>query len=240
VVVAGGEVVVLFKDPPELFEDDRHIDLVAVEISRGDQVDALAVFVHRDNPIDCLSLQQIDAIFSSTRNGGANAPINTWGDVGLKGDWAKRPIALYGRNSASGTYGYFKSVALFNGDFRPEVREQPGSSTVIQGVACDISGIGYSGVGYGTADVKAVQIRGEDGKCYAPIVEHAASGSYPIARFLYIYVNKNPNQALDPLRGEFIRYVYSQQGQQAVVRAGFFPVIKALADADLKVFGLAK
>jgi phosphate transport system substrate-binding protein len=202
-------------------------------------IDALGVFVHRDNPLQCVTLQQIDAIFSTTRRGGADRPINTWGDLGLTGEWANRPIALYGRNSASGTYGYFKDVALFGGDFRPEVREQPGSSTVIQGVASDIAGIGYSGVGYATADVRALQIRGQDGQCHAPTVEAASSGDYPIARFLYIYVNHNPNQPLDPLRAEFIRFVYSREGQQAVMRAGFFPVVKELADEDLKVFGLA-
>jgi len=201
-------------------------------------IDALGVFVHKDNPIECLSLEQIDAIFSSTRAGGADAPIDTWGEAGLTGEWANRPIALYGRNSASGTYGYFKDVALFGGDYRAEVREQPGSSTVIQGVASDIAGIGYSGVGYATADVRPVAIAGADGTCYGPEGEAAASGDYPIARFLYIYVNKNPNEDLEPLRGEFIRFVYSQEGQEAVVRAGFFPVVKALADADLTAFGL--
>jgi phosphate transport system substrate-binding protein len=201
-------------------------------------IDALGVFVHKDNPIQCLSLQQVDAIFSSTRRGGANTAVTTWGQLGLTGPWANRPIATYGRNSASGTYGYFKEVALFGGDFSPAVREQPGSSTVIQGVASDINGIGYSGVGYATADVKAVQIRGADGKCYGPTGVAAASGNYAIARFLYIYVNKNPNQPLEPLRGEFIRYVYSKQGQQDVIRAGFFPLIKAIADEDLKTFGL--
>jgi phosphate transport system substrate-binding protein len=201
-------------------------------------IDALGVFVHKDNPIQCLSLQQVDAIFSSTRRGGANAAITTWGQAGLTGEWANRPIAMYGRNSASGTYGYFKEVALSNGDFSPAVREQPGSSTVIQGVAADINGIGYSGVGYGTADVKAVQIRGADGKCYGPTGQDAASGDYAIARFLYIYVNHNPNQKMEPLRAEFIRYVYSKQGQQDVIRAGFFPLVKAIADEDLKAFGL--
>jgi phosphate transport system substrate-binding protein len=201
-------------------------------------LDALGVFVHKDNPIQCLSLQQIDAIFSSTRRGGANAAITTWGQAGSKGEWANRPISTYGRNSASGTYGYFKEVALFGGDYSPSVREQPGSSTVIQGVAADINGIGYSGVGYGTADVKAIQIRGADGKCYGPTGVEAASGNYAIARFLYIYVNHNPNQKMEPLRAEFIRYVYSKQGQQDVIRAGFFPLVKAIADGDLKSFGL--
>ncbi|MFN7002656.1 MAG: PstS family phosphate ABC transporter substrate-binding protein [Roseinatronobacter sp.] len=199
-------------------------------------IDALGVFVHRDNPLECLSMQQVDAIFSSTRAGGADAAIRTWGDVGLEGEWADRPIAMYGRNSASGTYGYFKEVALFGGDFAPEVREQPGSSTVIQGVAADIGGIGYSGVGYATADVRAVKISGPDGTCYTP--DDAPEGNYPIARFLYVYMNVDPNTALEPLRAEFVRYVYSQEGQQDVIRAGFFPVTARVANMDLEVFGL--
>ncbi len=199
-------------------------------------IDALGVFVHRDNPLECLSLQEVDAIFSSTRAGGADAAITTWGQVGLTGEWADRPIAMYGRNSASGTYGYFKDVALFGGDFSPEVREQPGSSTVIQGVAADIGGIGYSGVGYGTADVRAIEIRGADGECYS--TDDAPTGAYAIARFLYVYMNVDPNAQMEPLRAEFVRYVYSQAGQEAVVRAGFFPVTAAIADLDLEAFGL--
>jgi phosphate transport system substrate-binding protein len=202
-------------------------------------VDALAVYVHKDNPIQCLSLQQVDAIFSKTRNGGYAENITTWGQLGLTGEWANRPISIYGRNSASGTYGYFKEVALFNGDYKDEVKEQPGSSTVVQGVASDIGGIGYSGVGYKTADVRSVPLKSDaDSDCFDAVAEHAVSGDYPIARFLYIYVNKNPNEPLDPLRGEFIRYVYSKQGQEAVVRDGYFPVLKSLADQDLAVFGL--
>jgi phosphate transport system substrate-binding protein len=202
-------------------------------------VDALAVYVHKDNPIKCLSLQQVDAIFSKTRNGGYANNITTWGQLGLTGEWANRPISIYGRNSASGTYGYFKEVALFNGDYKDEVKEQPGSSTVVQGVASDIGGIGYSGVGYKTADVRSVPIKADaDSDCFDAVAEAAIAGDYPIARFLYIYVNKNPNEKLDPLRGEFIRFVYSKQGQEAVVRDGYFPVLKSLADQDLAAFGL--
>jgi phosphate transport system substrate-binding protein len=202
-------------------------------------IDALAVFVHKDNPIKCLSLQQIDAIFSKTRKGGLDKDIKTWADVGLKGEWASKPLSLYGRNSASGTYGYFKEVALFDGDYKAAVKEQPGSSTVVQGVASDIGGIGYSGIGYKTADVKAVAVSPtQGGTCYEPNVENAVAGNYPIARFLYIYVNKNPNQNLEPLRGEFIRMIYSKQGQQAVVKDGYFPVNKVLAEDDLKLFKL--
>lgn len=202
-------------------------------------VDALAVYVHKDNPLECLTMQQVDAIFSKTRNGGLNQDIKTWGDLGMTGEWASRPISLYGRNSASGTYGYFKEVALFNGDYKDEVKEQPGSSTVVQGVASDISGIGYSGVGYRTADVRSVPLAANPGDtCYDATAENALSGEYPIARFLYIYVNKNPNEKLDPVRGEFIKFVYSKQGQEAVLKDGYYPVLKVLADEDLARFGL--
>ncbi|MGY6549646.1 MAG: PstS family phosphate ABC transporter substrate-binding protein [Roseinatronobacter sp.] len=199
-------------------------------------IDGIGVFVHRDNPVTCISMQDVDAIFSSTRNGGADEAITTWGQLGAEGEWADRSISAYGRNSASGTFGFFRDVALFGGDFSPEVREQPGSSTVIQGVAADLGGIGYSGVGYATADVRALEIRGEDGVCYSP--DDAPSGMYPIARFLYVYMNVNPNEPLEPLRAEFVRYVYSQEGQADAVRAGFFPVTARIADLDLEAFGL--
>ncbi len=202
-------------------------------------VDALAVYVHKDNPIECLSMQQVDAIFSKTRKGGYDQDIKTWGDVGLTGEWANKPISLYGRNSASGTYGYFKEVALFDGDYKDEVKEQPGSSTVVQGVASDLAGIGYSGVGYKTADVRSVPLKATaDGECFDSSAENAYSGDFPIARFLYIYVNKNPNQPLDPVRGEFIRFVYSQQGQAATIKDGYYPVTAGIADEDLEAFGL--
>ena len=153
----------------------------------------------------------------------------------MTGDWANRPISLYGRNSASGTYGYFKEVALFNDDYRDSVKEQPGSSTVVQGVASDKFGIGYSGVAYKTADVRSVPIASKAGeKCFDATATNADSGDYPISRFLYIYVNVNPNQPLDPLRREFIEFVYSQQGEAAVVKDGYFPVPNAIAQEDLK------
>ena len=202
-------------------------------------VDALAVFVHKDNPIQCLSLQQVDAIFSKTRKGGAAKEARTWGDVGLTGAWASQPISLYGRNSASGTYGYFKEVALFDGDYKDSVKEQPGSSTVVQGVASDKYGIGYSGVGYKTADVRSVPLSAETGgRCYDANADNAYAGLYPTSRFLYIYVNKSPNQALDPLRAEFVRYVFSKQGQEAVIKDGYFPVTAPVAKEDLVSMGL--
>jgi len=203
-------------------------------------VDALAVFVHKDNPIQCMTLQQVDAVFSKTRRGGLPAEIKTWGQLGMTGDWANRPISLYGRNSASGTYGYFKEVALFNGDYSDSVKEQPGSSTVVQGVASDKFAIGYSGVGYKTADVRTVPLAAKQGeKCYDTTAENAYSGDYPISRFLYIYLNANPNQPLDPLRREIARFVYSQQGQAGTVKDGFFPIPSSVAAEDLKSLGIA-
>jgi len=202
-------------------------------------VDALAVFVHKDNPIKCMTLQQVDAVFSKTRRGGESKEARTWGDLGLTGEWADKPISLYGRNSASGTYGYFKEVGLFNGDYKDSVKEQPGSSTVVQGVASDKFAIGYSGIGYKTADVRAVAIAAKGGdKCFEADAANAYAGDYAIARFLYVYVNKNPNQPLDPVRGEFIKYVMSKQGQEGTVKDGYFPVTNEIALDDLKALGL--
>jgi phosphate transport system substrate-binding protein len=202
-------------------------------------VDALAVYVHKDNPIKCMTLQQVDAVFSKTRRGGESKELKTWGDLGLTGEWADKPISLYGRNSASGTYGYFKEVALFNGDYKDSVKEQPGSSTVVQGVASDKFAIGYSGIGYKTADVRGVPLAAKPGeKCFEADAANAYSGDFPISRFLYVYVNKNPNQPLDPVRAEVIKYMLSKQGQEATVKDGYFPVTSEIALEDLKALGL--
>jgi len=189
----------------------------------GVSIDALAVFAHKDNPIDALSIQEIDSIFSNTFKAGGG-PINTWGEVGLDGDWADRPVSLYGRNSASGTYGYFKKVAMKKGDYRPEVKEQPGSSAVVQGVAADLYSLGYSGIGYRTSGVKALSLGESRETAFEPNLENCLSGDYPLARLLYIYVNKKPNEELDTLTYEFLRFVLSKQGQEIVVKDGYFPL----------------
>jgi len=200
-------------------------------------VDSLAVFVNKDNPIKCLTLKQLDGIFSKTRKSGS-PEIKTWGDLGLTGEWKDKPISLYGRNSASGTYGYFKEIALFHGDYKDTVKEQPGSSAVVQAVATDKYAIGYSGVGYKTADVQTVPLAIKEGKCFQATAENAYSGDYPLARFLYIYFNKKTGAPLDPLMTEFIKFVFSKEGQQVVIKDGFYPVSKALADEDFKKLGI--
>lgn len=204
-------------------------------------IDMLAVYVHKDNPIaqKGLTLQQIDAIFSKSRRGGHPSDIRTWGDLGLTGEWANRPISLYGRNAASGTYGYFKEVALFGGDYKDEVKEQPGSSSVVQGVATDKFAIGYSGIGYMTADVRAVPLAANSGQ--TPVTatpDNAYSGEYPLARFLYVYINHRPGAQLDPLRREFVKYLFSRQGQEDVVRDGYFPVTNVVAQEQLRSVGV--
>ncbi|MCI0443159.1 phosphate ABC transporter substrate-binding protein [bacterium] len=195
-------------------------------------IDALAVYVHKDNPLEGLTLQQVDGIFSSTRKSGAKN-ITTWGQVGLTGDWSSKPMSLYGRNSASGTYGFFKEVALVKGDYRPTVKEQPGSSSVVQGVSSDLGGIGYSGIGYKTSGVKAVSLGKGSGKPFEPSFENCLNGSYPLARFLYVYVNKAPNQPMDTLSREFLKFVLSKEGQEIVVKDGYYPLPSELEKENM-------
>jgi phosphate transport system substrate-binding protein len=203
-------------------------------------IDMLVIFVHRDNPLESLTLEQVDAIFSKNRTGGAKADIRTWGDLGLGGEWKDRPLSLYGRNASSGTYGFFKEMALFKGDFKPTVKEQPGSSAVVQAVASDRFGIGYSGIGYRTADVRAVPLATKAGGVpIEPEPRSAYTGEYPLARFLYLGVNHRPGTPLDPLRREFLRYVLSRQGQGDVRKDGYLPITapvaaRALADAGIE------
>jgi len=202
-------------------------------------IDMLAVYVHKDNPIESLSLPEVDAIFSKTRKLGYAKNLTLWGEVGLSGEWSDAPLSLYGRNSASGTYGYFKEHVLGKGDFKDSVKEQPGSAAVVQGIAADKFGIGYSGIGYKTADVRALPLSAKaKGKAVPADPKFAYTGQYPLSRFLLVAVNYKPNSKLDPLRREFLRYVLSKQGQEAVVKDGYFPLTAALATKALKQVGI--
>ena len=200
--------------------------------------DALAVYVHKDNPIQKLTLAQVEAMFGKTRKRGYRQNIATWGQVGLTGDWANRPISLYGRNAASGTYGFFKELALKNGDYKTTVKEQPGSASVVQGVENDMYGIGYSGIGYKTSGVKSVALAKKAGEFVADTPENVLSGKYPLARFLYVYVNQRPGSELDPLRREFLRYVLSKEGQSDVIKDGYYPLTAEMAAKALGTLGM--
>jgi phosphate transport system substrate-binding protein len=210
-------------DEIDKFEKRYGYKPTAIKVS----IDALAVFVHKDNPVKGLNLTQVDSIFSSTYKRGGK-PLHTWGDVGLTGAWTNRPMSLYGRNSASGTYGFFKEHALHKGDYKDTVKEQPGSSSVVQGVASDLGGIGYSGIGYATSSVRALPLA-DGGTMYEPSLENCLSGDYPLARFLYIYVHKKPNEPLDKLTQEFISFVLSKAGQEIVVKDGYYPLPATIA-----------
>ena len=197
-------------------------------------VDALAVFVNKDNPIKCMTIAQVDAVFSKSRRHGHKDDIRTWGQLGLTGEWASRPISLYGRNSASGTYGFFKEHTLKNGDYKDQVKEQPGSASVVQGVTVDRFAMGYSGIGYATAGVRAVPLAAKDGaRCYEADPDNAYAGSYPLSRFLYVYVNRAPGKPLEPLTREFLKLVVSKEGQEVVIKDGYFPIPASIAREEL-------
>lgn len=202
------------------------------EIRAG--IDALGIFVHKDNPIEELSLNDLAEAFSVS--GGRT----TWGDLGVEDSrWRDRPVQLYGRNSASGTYGFFKDQALGGSDFKNDVKENPGSAGVVNAVARDPYGLGYSGIGYRTPDVKVVRLAYAEGEeAFEPTPENANTGDYPLARFMYLYTNYDRRRELDPLRAEFLRLVFSQQGQEAVVQDGFYPVTADIAAEELAKVGL--
>ncbi len=197
-------------------------------------LDALAVFVNKDNPIDCMTLAQLDAVFSSTRKR-RHAPVKSWGDLGLKGEWANKQISVYGRNSASGTYGYFKHHVMKKGDYKSSVKEQPGSASVVQGISSDKYGIGYSGIGYKTSGVKILKLSKKKGKpCVDGSYENVVSDKYPLSRYLYLNIVKYPNKPLEPLVKEFLKYVLSYEGQEVVVKAGYLPLPYKVVKKELK------
>ena len=197
-------------------------------------LDTLAVYVNKDNPITALSVPEVDAIFSKTRKGGYPNDITTWGQVGLKGAWAGKPISVFGRNSASGTYGFFKEHALYKGDYKDTVKEQPGSASVVQGVSEDTYAIGYSGIGYRTSGVRALPIAPKVGTpAVEPDYANVLSKKYPLSRYLYIYVVRDPRRPMDPLTREFVKFVLSREGQEVVVKDGFLPLPASVVQEEL-------
>lgn len=218
----------------QAFEKNHGYKPTAVRVA----IDSLAVFVHRDNPLKGLNIEQVDAIFSRNRKCGANEDVNRWGDLGLTGAWQGRDIQLYGRNSVAGTYGYFKKRGLCKGDFKNNVNEQPGSASVVQSVSSSLNGIGYSGIGYKTSGVRALPLA-KSGEDYVEAnMANAVAKKYPLSRFLYVYVNKAPNKPLDPMEAEFLRMVLSKTGQKVVEKDGYIPLPKSVVDKELKKLGL--
>ena len=196
--------------------------------------DALAVYVNKDNPLAKLTLAEVDAAFSKSRKRGFKQNVTTWGQLGLTGDWANRPISLYGRNSASGTYGFFKEHTLANGDYKDSVKEQPGSASVVQGVTEDRFGMGYSGIGYKTSGVKAVPLAEKEGSAVSDgNYEDVKSGKYPLSRFLYIYINRAPGKPVDPIVKEYVKLILSKEGQEVVIKDGYLPLSPEIVKQEL-------
>ncbi|MBR9828939.1 MAG: phosphate ABC transporter substrate-binding protein PstS family protein [Oceanospirillales bacterium] len=201
-------------------------------------IDALAVFAHKDNPIQGMSIDQVDAVFSSTRKCGAEQDASKWSDLGIGGSLADQSIQLFGRNSVSGTYGYFKKVALCKGDFKNSVNEQPGSASVVQSVSTSVNALGYSGIGYKTASVRALPLSKSGTNFVEPTPENAITGKYPLARSLYVYINKKPGQPLQPLEREFLKLVLSKVGQEVVVKDGYIPLPAKVVEKQMQDLGL--
>ncbi len=202
-------------------------------------IDALAVFAHKDNPIAGMTIDQVDAVFSSTRKCGANDDISNWSQLGMTGALSDKSIQLFGRNSVSGTYGYFKEKALCKGDFRNNVNEQPGSASVVQSVSTSLNGLGYSGIGYKTASVRALPLAKKAGEDFVEATpENAINGKYPLARSLYVYINKKPGTDLQPLEREFLKLVMSKAGQEVVVKDGYIPLPAKVVEKQMAELGL--
>ncbi|MEY3808394.1 MAG: hypothetical protein RI893_1370 [Pseudomonadota bacterium] len=220
-------------DELQAFEDKYGYKPTAIPVA----IDALAVLVNKDNPVKGLTMEQVDGIFSSTNKCGGEKSIENWGDAGVTA-WSAKSIQLYGRNSVSGTYGYFKEHGLCKGDFKNNVNEQPGSASVVQSVTSSVNGIGYSGMGYTTSGVKMVALAKKGSTTFVEATpENAISGTYPLTRYLYVYVNKKPNQPMAPLDHEFIKMVLSKTGQQVVIKDGYIPLPAKVVDkviANLK------
>lgn len=224
----------------------KNNELAAFERQHGYQptaipvaIDALAIFVNKDNPVRGLTMAQVDGVFSATARCGEHRSITTWGALGLDGLWQHRPLQLYGRNSASGTYGFFRQMALCNGDFKNTVNELHGSASVVLSVSTSLGGIGYSGIGYQSADVKMVPLASRAGQPFVMATwQSAMDGSYPLSRLLYVYVNKQPGQPLPPLEREFLRLILSRQGQEVVVKNGYIPLPAKLVDTCLALLEL--
>jgi phosphate transport system substrate-binding protein len=214
------------------FEEKHGYKPTAVAVA----IDALAVYVNKDNPIDGLSIAQVDAIFSTTRACGAKEDIANWGQIGTTGTLSDKAIQLYGRNSVSGTYVYYKEKALCKGDFKSSVNEQPGSASVVQSVSASLNSIGYSGIGYKTAGVKALALAKKDGDTpVAATTENALNGTYPLSRLLYVYVNKAPNKPIEPVVGEFLKLVLSKKGQEDVEKDGYIALPAEIVAKQLAI-----
>jgi len=197
--------------------------------------DALTIYVNRKNPLQTLTIKQLDAIFSDERRCGYPEAINTWGDLGLPSLWADKAITTVGRTPASGTYGFFQKKALCGGHYKPSMEGRRGNTTVVQTIVSDDLAIGYAGIKFQQMHrVKAVLLAADETSTpIAANVKSALDGSYPLTRPLYIYIDKKPGRPAAPLVAEFVRMVLSDIGQKLVKKSGYIPLPADLARQEL-------
>ena len=187
-------------------------------------LDALAVYVNKNNPLKQMSLKQLDAIYSITRKRGGEQ-IKFWGQLGLEGDWRDLEIVLKGPSPAMGMHSVFREMALEGGDFRYDLRGEPVATSIVQGVGATDAAIGFASYFYDTKRARPLAIGvNENGPFYEPTHANCVSRAYPMARFLYIYVNKPPGKSLNPLAAHFVAFACSKQGQETAARDGNFPL----------------
>jgi phosphate transport system substrate-binding protein len=183
--------------------------------------DALAIFVHKDNPLEEITLEQLAAIY------GEQGTVRDWRDLGVPqmpgcGDGA---MILVSRQSNSGTYFYFREAILRKGDFKLGTLDLHGSKDVVELVGRTPCAIGYSGMGYATPHIKMLRVARKAGEtAYAPSVENTQNTAYPIARPLYMYTHGNPNEAVR----QYLLWIQGQAGQMIVLGTGYVPRVQAM------------
>ena len=197
-------------------------------------VDTVALYVHRDNPIEGLTLDQVDAMFSIDRKRGASERLDRWGQMGLTDEWQSAEIRLYGRDRNSGTRAFFKEHVLLNGDFSASLQEEPGHASLLLAVKRDKFGIGYAGIGFQSPSVRIVPLAEKTGMPFVrPTGKTASDKSYPLRRFLYLYLNSPPMTPLPAAVREFLVFANSREGQEAATKAGVYPLTAEQAHDNL-------
>lgn len=202
-------------------------------------LERIAVYVNECNPIESLSLAQLDAIFSKSLKRGESQEITTWGQVGVVGNEASKLISLRGRSATTGSQAFFQSVVLQGGEFRAEMTEEKDNFTLVKAIAADPNAIGFSGEMYQISGIKAVPISWKTGEEAYSIDSLAdENGTYPIVRPLQFVIDHAPDTEFPAMEREFLRYVFSHMGQEDVVKAGFHPISASPAKTALGAVGL--
>ena len=191
-------------------------------------INMIAVLVNTENPIDCLTIDQIDGIYSNTYKCQGSSDISAWGILNQIGEWSNMPIKIYSRTPTSGTYNIFKNIALCGGTYKNTITKLASSRDIGEFVSQDIYSIGYSGTGLQTPNVKAVGVGKTKDKCYLPESNNAVSKDYPLTRDLYLYFRESPSKGMKNVTTNFLEYVFSKQGQDAIKEAGLVKLPKSI------------